>query len=241
MSGRFENISPDHFLWKGISFRHDDSVLKIGTDALLLASWIPKILLAPKNILDVGTGSGVIAILMAHEFPAASVIGIDLEEKAVQLAQSNANSSQYQDRVQIEQSGLIAFSKTSDEKFDLMVSNPPFYIHHVLPGSGIMKSAKHAVESIGEWMKAMAHLLSDDGHVCLILPASAAFEWTREANANQLYCNKKLDIYSNIEDGLPKRSLLCFGRELAKPENTFMSMYNEKKAYTSGYQEWLGI
>jgi tRNA1(Val) A37 N6-methylase TrmN6 len=50
----------------------------------------------------------------------------------------------------------LHFQKASDQKFDLIVSNPPFYIHHVLPGSGIMKSAKHAVESTDEWMKAMA-------------------------------------------------------------------------------------
>jgi tRNA1Val (adenine37-N6)-methyltransferase len=112
VSGRFENISPDHFIWKGISFRHDDNALKIGTDALLLASWVPKILSAPQNILDVGTGSGIIAILMAHDFSASRVTGIDPEWSAVQLAQSNVVSSNYQDRVQIEHLGLIAFSKS---------------------------------------------------------------------------------------------------------------------------------
>jgi tRNA1Val (adenine37-N6)-methyltransferase len=236
-----ENNSSQPFIWKGISFNQDDSVLKIGTDALLLSTWIPKILHSSQHILDIGTGSGIIAILLAHAFRTAQVTGIDPEQKAVELAQSNAESFEEHRRISIVQSGLIEFSKTTDQKFDLIVSNPPFYVDHVLPSSGVMKSAKHNLHAVAAWMKGINQLLSVNGSVCLILPSSSSFEWIREANWNHLYCNRRMDVYSHNDDILPKRSLLCFTHDLVKPELAITRMYKSGKEYTSQYKEWMDL
>jgi len=229
------------FIWKGNAFFQDEGVLKIGTDALLLSSWIPKILHSPKNILDVGTGSGVIAILMAHEFASATITGIDHEIKAVQLAQLNVGMSVYKERIRFLHSGLAEFAKSNEQRFELIVSNPPFYVNHVLPASTMMKSAKHAVDSPAIWMNVIASLLSDDGHLCLVIPSSAAFEWIREANVQKLYCSSRLEVYSKVGDAEPKRSLLCCGRSLAKPKHNAISMYEGDKELSLLYKEWLGI
>jgi tRNA1Val (adenine37-N6)-methyltransferase len=236
-----ENNSSQPFIWKGISFNQDNGVLKIGTDALLLSTWIPKILHSSEHILDIGTGSGIIAILLAHEFSAAQVTGIDPEHKAVELARSNAESAEDHPRIRILQSGLMEFAETTDQKFDLIVSNPPFYVDHVLPSSGVMKSAKHTLHAVSVWMKGINQLLSDKGSVCLIVPSSSSFEWTREANANHLYCKARMDVYSHDDDIMPKRSLLCFTHDLVKPGLAITRMYKSGKEYTSQYKEWLDI
>jgi len=235
------NQSSPPFLWKGISFKQDDRVLKIGTDALLLATWIPKIISSSQYILDVGTGCGVIALLLAKAFPAAEVIGIDSDLNAVELAIQNAEVAGFENKVRINQSSLEEFAAMPEQKFDLIVSNPPFYLNHILPVSRSMQSAKHATASPAEWMDAMTKILPEEGKIGLILPYAIAFDWIREANQRQWYCTRRLDIYSFAEELHPKRSLLCLSRALDSPMQEKIIMYQQGKSYTIEYQEWLGL
>ena len=227
------------FIWKGISFKQDDRVLRIGTDALLLATWIPKIVSSADYILDVGTGCGVIAVLLAQSFPAAQVTGIDSNLNAVELAIENAGVSGLKNKILIQQSGLEEF--VPGQKFDLIVSNPPFYVNHLRPESKSMQTAKHATASPGVWMNAMIRLMHDDGRIFLILPSPIVFEWIREANRRQWYCNSRMDVYSFENDLHSKRSLICLSRSLDRPMNARLIMYQPDHSYTAEYQEWLGL
>ena len=128
-----------------------------------------------------------------------------------------------------------------EQKFDLIVSNPPFYVNHILPGSKSMQSAKHATASPAEWIDAMTRIIREDGKIGLILPCTIAFDWIREANQRQWFCTSRLDVYSFADDLQPKRSLLCLSRSLEQPEHSRINMYQRGKTYTVGYQEWLGL
>jgi tRNA1Val (adenine37-N6)-methyltransferase len=81
-----------------------------------------------------------------------------------------------------------------EQKFDLIVSNPPFYVNHILPGSKLMQSAKHATASPAEWIDAMTRIIREDGKIGLILPYTTAFDWIREANQRQWFCTNRLDV-----------------------------------------------
>lgn len=235
------NQSSPPFLWKGISFKQDERVLKIGTDALLLATWITKIVSAVDSILDVGTGCGVMALLLAKSFPTAQVTGIDPDINAVELATENAVAADLKNNILIQQSSLEGFVQLTVPKLDLIVSNPPFYVNHILPGSPVMQSAKHTTASAAVWIDAMTKILGEEGRIGLILPFAIAFEWIMEANQRQWFCNRRLDVYSFADDLQPKRSLLWLGRSLDRPVQEKIIMYQQGKSYTAEYQEWLGL
>ena len=241
MSGVTGYQSSPPFIWKGISFKQDDRVFKIGTDALLLATWIPKIVSSADYILDVGTGCGVIALLLAKSFPTAQVNGIDPDMHAVELARENCEAADLKNKILNQQSSLEGFVQQADTKFDLIVSNPPFYVNHLRPESTSMQSAKHATASPGVWMNAMTRLMHDDGRIVLILPSPIVFEWIREANQRQWYCSSRMDVYSFDNDFQSKRSLICFNRSLDRPMQARLIMYQTDLSYTAAYQEWLGL
>ena len=231
----------DRFDWKGISLYQDDRVLKVGTDALLLATWVPTILQHPSFILDVETGSGILSLLMAQSYPQSSILAIDPEESAAQLARINVGLSDHQTRIQVDQTGLLELASSTPQRFDLIISNPPFYVNHILPSSAVMQTSKHNVLTPALWMKAISHLLKLNGSVCLVVPTQVSFEWIREANANELFCSQRLDVFSFSTDMVSKRSLLCLSHELGKPTFKQMTMYKAEKVYTNEYAAWLGI
>jgi len=233
--------STDRFDWKGISLYQDDRVLKVGTDALLLATWVPSIIHPPEFILDVGTGSGILALLMAQAYKQSSILAIDPEESATQLARFNVGLSDHQSRIQVDQTGLLELVASTPQRFNLIISNPPFYVNHILPSTGAMQTSKHNALTPALWMKALAQLLKLNGSVCLVVPTLVSFEWIREANENELFCGHRMDVFSFPEDMASKRSLLCLSHELRKPTLEQMTMYKTEKVYTDEYAAWLGI
>ena len=233
--------SSDRFDWKGITLYQDDRVLKVGTDALLLATWVPNIIHHAEFILDVGTGSGILALLMAQSYKQSSVLAIDPDESAAQLANKNVGLSDYKNRIQVDQTGLLELASSTPQGFDLMVSNPPFYVNHILPTTGVMQTSKHNALSPALWMKSLSHLLKINGSICLVVPTLVAFEWIREANANELFCAERMDIFSFPGDTSSKRSLLCLSHGLCKPTLKQMTIYKTEKVYTEEYAAWLGI
>jgi tRNA1Val (adenine37-N6)-methyltransferase len=240
------SILPDHpvadpFYWKGVTIQQDERVLKVGTDSILLANWVSHLFDAPQHILDAGTGSGVLALVIAQAYPQASVMAIDPDEHAFQLATHNVRESPDRNRIQVKQQDLLEYAESSDQRFDLIISNPPFYTNHILPSSGVMQSAKHATLSPGQWMSSLNRLLHHKGSICLVLPTSMTFHWTREANILQLYVQTRMEIFSFPGELQSKRSLVCFGHQLGKPVHEKMIMYTSDKVYTAEYASWLGV
>jgi tRNA1(Val) A37 N6-methylase TrmN6 len=90
-------------------------------------------------------------------------------------------------------------------------------------------------------MRALSGLLKGNGSVCLVVPTLVAFEWIREANSVELFCSKRMDVFSFAGDITPKRSLLCFSHELSKLKLQQMHIYKADKNYTDEYAAWLGI
>jgi len=236
-----ENHTSAPFIWKSISFKQDDRVLKIGTDSLLLATWVPRIISSTGFVLDVGTGCGVIAVLLANAFPTAQVTGIDPDLNAVELAKENAEVADLRNKILIQQSSLEEFIRLQKQKFDLIVSNPPFYLNHILPVAKSMQASKHTTATPAEWIASMTGMMREDGKIALILPAAIAFEWIREANERKWFCTSRMDVYSFAADVQPKRSLICLSRTLDNPAHERIIMYEADKSYTAEYQEWLGL
>ena len=233
--------SLDVFSWKGLKIYQADDVLKVGTDAILLGSWIEHIIPFASSVLDAGTGTGILAMIAACYFPEANVHAVDIDEKAIALANLNVEQAGLETRIKVNKSDLLDPKSFPDVGFDLIVCNPPFYSNRVLPKQEFNARSKHSSVPVGEWTKHLLARLQRHGHLCLIVPAEESPTWISAANDSGYYNHHRTDVYSYGSDPLAKRSLLHFTSQLLKPEFNRLVMFSEDKKYTSEYLRMSGI
>lgn len=232
------NTHDEIFKWKEISITQSDLVFKIGTDAILLASWIPKIVHETNYIFDVGTGTGILAMAMSHAYPMALVDAIDIDENAVSLARGNFNSMPTVMNMNAKHQSV--FDKVS-KKYDLVICNPPYYFGMTGKGINTSNIARHAIHTVREWIGALEQHMAKAGHLCLVAPSDKAHEWIRSANESGLYCMHRLNVFSRKEDLFPLRALLHFTDKLCRPEQKRIDLYDETNLPTAGYIQFTGI
>ncbi|MCM1151597.1 MAG: methyltransferase [Alistipes sp.] len=158
------------FHFKRFAVRQDATPMKVGTDGVLLGAWV-SVRPSDRRILDIGTGTGLIALMLAQRSPQAEVVGIDAEDVAE--ARANAAASPWAARIRMAQCPVQEFSEP--EGFDLVVSNPPFFVDSLpCPDAG-RTVARHAVRlPFSELRDAVVRLLAPGGRFAVILPADAA-------------------------------------------------------------------
>ena len=118
------SMGGDSFTFKQFVVQQDRCAMKVGTDGTLLGAWA-ELVKADGRILDIGTGTGLIAMMMAQRYPEARITAIDIDEMAVLQAVDNVNASPFADRIEVFQADVNAFEPT--EKFNSIVCNPPFF------------------------------------------------------------------------------------------------------------------
>lgn len=234
-----ESVSED-FFWQGLTIRQDNHTHKIGTDAILLASWVPTIIHSAHQILDAGTGTGIISLALAMSFPKASVLAVDIDEHAVRLAMSNIENAGMSNRVTAKKADVLRQWEDVNG-FDLVVSNPPYYMTHQPSGDPRKKLAKHAAGPVAEWVKSVLQKMVPSGHGVIIVPANDAEKWIQAANAEGVYVVHRLDVYSFETDDAPVRSLLHFKHTLIRPELSRLVLYNAQRKYTPEYLSFSGL
>jgi tRNA1Val (adenine37-N6)-methyltransferase len=182
----------------GFRFRQfivDDSrsVMKVGTDAVLLGAWAGRE--AAKDILDIGCGSGIIALMMAQRFKDACITAIDIHAPSVEQAAGNFTDSAWAIRLQAVQSSLQDYSQQYTKAFDLIVSNPPFFSNSLRPPDKEKGIARHTDSlSHSELVFCAAALLRDKGRFALILPAGSQAAFEDHARAAGLAKSRQTDI-----------------------------------------------
>src|SRR5690606_4493574 len=136
-----------------LRFGQSGDVFKIGTDALLLATWVPRVVSAPVRVLDVGTGTGFLALAMARAFPAARIDGVDLSPHSIALATRNAALNGLQDRCAFRQEDILRFGSIVADRHSLVVTNPPFFGRHMPSSEPHAALARHRTFGPGDWLK----------------------------------------------------------------------------------------
>ena len=172
-----------YFRFKQFTVWHDRCAMKVGTDGVLLGAWAGQERLGetqvnhPRNILDIGTGSGLIALMLAQRFPQARITGIDCDKDAAMQAMENFTGSPWADRLRAVRTGLQDFCRdtaTAAERFDLIVSNPPFYDNTLTNPDSRRCAARHTGGlPHDELLLLSAGLLSDTGVFSLIVPSES--------------------------------------------------------------------
>ena len=186
--------------------------MKVGTDGVLLGAWAE--LENTLSILDIGTGSGLIALMLAQRSKAI-ITAIDIDKNAVIQAKINGENSQWTDRIQILETDLLAFSNTTNSKFDLIVSNPPFFKNSLETPEFARTIARHATTDFhNQIIISSLKLLTDNGKLCLILPINEGNECIAFALKKGLFCSKKVTVFPKPTNAA-KRLLIEFSKQNA--------------------------
>ncbi len=188
--------------------------MKVGTDGVLLGAWAA-VRPADRRVLDIGTGTGVIALMMAQRAPEAHVSGIDVIDVAE--ARENAEASPWGPRLTFEQCAVQSFEAPAP--FDLILSNPPFFTESLTCPDDGRTIARHAVTLSHEALcTAVLRLLAPNGHFAVILPVSEAERWFAICNG-RLRLLRRTDVRTTPHRA-SKRLLLEFEPATASAEPT---------------------
>ena len=194
------------FKFKHFEIHQDRCAMKVGTDGVLLGAWA----LGGKRILDIGSGTGLISLMMAQRYPEAQVVGIDLDAEACAEARENVAASPFADRVNIVDCRLQDYE--SVEKFDAIVSNPPFFLNSLKNPDSKRSMARHADSlPFRELFRGVKLLLSDDGVFSAIVPVEVLEALASEGYMHGFYLLRQCGI-KTVERKQPKRYLLTFAK-----------------------------
>jgi len=163
--------SPAPFQFQKFSLAHDQSAHKVGTDSLALAGWLKAS--NPQSILDFGSGSGLLSLLMAQRFTQASIDGLEIDKSSWQQSCENAQVSPWSERIQFHHQDLMDWE--TENRYDLIISNPPYFSESLLAPEKRRAQARSAsTETFMLWMQKLRNMLSVDGSLALVLPVQ---EW----------------------------------------------------------------
>ena len=158
------------FQFKKFNIQQDKTAMKVGTDAVLLGAWTP-ISHNPESILDIGTGTGLIALMLAQRTNALQIDAFDIDENAYEQAADNFENSPWNDRLFCFHAGLDEFMEEPEDEYDLIVCNPPFYSEDYKSGDSARDTARFSdAMPFGDLIEAANLLLSEAGIFSVIIP-----------------------------------------------------------------------
>ena len=226
------------FRFKQFSVDQTGCAMKINTDGVLLGALTAAD--NPKTILDIGTGTGVIALMLAQRFSSAKVNAIEIDSQAAQTAGRNFENSPFVKQLSILPVDFQNYFKNSPaHQYDLILSNPPFHINSLESPEANKRIAKHADNLFFEKLISdIAGHLSETGACWLILPSQAAALVRELAVKHKLNLHKTIAVYS-FKDSIPHREVLSFGKVFKELISDKFVIYAEPKIYSEMYKRAL--
>lgn len=199
-------MANDYFSFKQFTIHQDRCAMKVGTDGVLLGVLAPTI--DSGRILDIGTGTGLVGIMLSQRCPQAMVTGVELDANAAKQAEENATSTGW--KIKIINKSIQDFSSQCEEKFDLIVSNPPYFINSLKAPEKNRNTARHTDElSYEELIESAEKLLSEEGKFSVIIPYSEEENFIGIANKRNLIAVSSDRIIPKVGKE-PKRSVITF-------------------------------
>lgn len=205
-------MSNPYFRFKKFTVWHDRCAMPVGTDGVLLGAWAE--LRCACRILDVGTGSGLLALMAAQRNNSAKVTGIDVDAASVSQAAQNVASSPFSNRVEILLEDVRRFRP--HEPFDSILCNPPFYTEAVLPADDGRSVARNTASlHFSELVESVAALLSDRGVFNVIIPTQAESDFISLCLMARLYVQRLCHV-KTVQRKEAKRVMVTFSKSVCK-------------------------
>lgn len=225
---------PFHF--KSFSLNHHRSTMKVGTDAVLLGIWTD--LTGVKTAMDVGAGCGIISLLLAGRAP-IKVDAVELDEDSFEEASQNFKESPYSDRLRIFRSDFNEFVPQENKKYDLIVSNPPFFINDLHSKDPKKRMARHTQSlSYEQLLTGSKKLLNAEGKISVVLPYRESRVLLSMMEAEGFFVEKKLIIFPMLGKE-PNRINLLLGQKPTDEQTDKFIIRDENGSFTSQYVDFV--
>jgi len=230
------------FSFKQFSVSQTKSSMKVNTDGVLLGAWA-KIRPLDKTILDIGTGTGVIALMMAQRAPEALITAVEIDEESSIEAEMNFSTSKWANRLKIENYSIQEFAKTNQSsKFDLIITNPPYFDQSLKSNKERKSIARHSDCGLtfSQLVKCCSQLLSENGRFCVVIPYLEMERMIEEAVKAHLYLTRKTNVRTTKTKQF-KRVLLEFNNNQSckLEENTITIHADRADSFSDEYKEIL--
>lgn len=201
--------------------------MKVGTDGVLLGAWANTD--AVTSALDIGTGTGLIAIMLGQRLPNAQIHAVEIDEIACEQARENAGSAPWSDRLQIHGESIQHFTRRWPDLFDLIVSNPPFFTGGTFSYNQGRNSVRHTIKlPHNDLLISVRRLLSPSGRFCLILPLIEGLRFKELAETYQLYCSRITEVHPKADKPV-ERLLMQFERDKKPCQTDQLIMQKEER------------
>ena len=218
------------FKFKQFEIKQDQCTMKVGTDGILLGAMAA--VDGVSEILDIGSGTGLICLMLAQRAPNANVSGVEIEQKAFEESVENGNNSPWSDRIHFENESIQDYSKFSDKSFDLIVSNPPFFSGGTFSYNQERNNVRHTVKlPNGDLLQSARKLLTRNGKFVVILPVMEGLRFKDMAKSYRLFCTEEISIKGK-ESKSEERLVLVFEQEESdEVKKGQIVVYNEDDTY----------
>ncbi|WP_316798333.1 tRNA1(Val) (adenine(37)-N6)-methyltransferase [Pedobacter frigidisoli] len=223
------------FKFKQFEINQSGCAMKINTDGVLLGAMAAHAM--PRRILDIGTGTGVIALMLAQRFPGAFVEAVEIDQQASETAAQNFMNSSFAGRLNCNHIAIEAYDDAGE--FDLIVSNPPFFVNDMKSEEKRKEIARHTDSLFfAALVYKISNLLADDGLFWLVLPVKQAAEVAAIAIDYDIFLTSRINLRSD-ETKPAFRQIICFGRKASELVETDFFIYDGPRQHTLAYQEVL--
>ena len=228
-------MSNDYFQFKKFRIEQSKSAMKVCTDACILGAFTNPG--KAKRILDIGTGTGLLSLMLAQKSP-AMIDAVEIEQNAFEQARENIFESSWKAQITVHHTSIQAFFK-DHASYDLIISNPPFFKNQLKSPTLSKNIALHnEALSFEELMQAVARLLKQDGKFYVLLPAYESELLIKEGLPYQLHLNKKLNIKDRKKSAL-LRIISIFSFTESPIEELELIIKNEQGEYTEDFVKLL--
>lgn len=181
------------FRFKQFELQQDRCAMKVGTDGVLLGAWANT--QDTTHALDIGTGTGLIALMLAQRAPELRVDAVEIDEASSEQARYNIAASPWASRMQVFCQPVQDYARSAQQPYDLIVSNPPFFTGGNFNSGENRLSVRHTVKlPHGDLLIAVRQLLAEQGRFCVILPYLEGLRFQERAEAYHLYCTRITEV-----------------------------------------------
>jgi tRNA1Val (adenine37-N6)-methyltransferase len=222
----------NHFRFKQFVVHQEKSAMKVGTDGVLLGAWTS--IGSAKRILDIGTGTGLIALMLAQRSN-VPIDAVEIDEPACEQAKENVQRSRWASKISVYCKAFQAFEQETNLRYDLIVSNPPYFVESLKSPEIARTIARHtALLPHSDLLKGISNLLDENGRFAGIFPYVEGNVFIAKAVDYSLYCSRRTEVKGKT-NGKPIRVLLEFSRERQPMIESSISIREVDGSYTPDY------
>ncbi|HDJ0258136.1 TPA: tRNA(1)(Val) (adenine(37)-N(6))-methyltransferase TrmN [Escherichia coli] len=222
------------FTFKQFFVAHDRCAMKVGTDGILLGTWAP--VAGVKRCLDIGAGSGLLALMLAQRTSDSVIIdAVELESEAAAQAQENINQSPWAERINVHTADIQQWITQQTVRFDLIISNPPYYQQGVECATPQREQARYTTTlDHPSLLTCAAECITEEGFFCVVLPEQIGNGFTELALSMGWHLRLRTDVAEN-EARLPHRVLLAFSPQAGECFSDRLVIRGPDQNYSEAY------